>query len=443
LEATSPSPWLDGDLESSEPLAGERRVDVAVVGAGFTGLGAALALRDHGLSVAVVEREFAGFGASGRNAGHLTPTIGKDLPTLLRLFGREKTRTFAGIAEAAIDHVEKWIERHGIACDYRPVGNVLAATHVSQHARLERAAEVAQSLGVAAEFLSPEEMRKRALPGAFTGGVLEGKGGILDPGRYVRGLRAAAVEAGAELYERTPLVGIDEGPSLRLRTPAGSLRADRAIFATNAYSPELRRSFGRTVLPTLVSLFRTEPLTPDQRDRIGWQGGQGIYTAHELLESYRWTPDGRILGGSKYIRFGRGGRIPDSPRSDIRSCLEAMFRERFPELADVAIAEHWSGPIAVTLDFLPAFGCTGRYRNLFQAIGYCGHGVALASWAGTALADWITGSDGPGRALIDRRTLPLPPEPLRWVVAQGLASGLSALDRRLDRKTRAARTAAG
>jgi glycine/D-amino acid oxidase-like deaminating enzyme len=432
------SPWMDGAPLPGPPLTGRRNVDVAVIGAGFTGLGAALALRHEGLSVAVLERGSVGDGASGRNAGHLTPTIGKDLPTLLRLFGRERTRTFAHLAETAIAHVEGWIEEFGIDCDYHPGGNIVAATHESQQARLERAAATALGLGVDATFLTPEDMRKREIPGAFTCGVLERKGGILHPGRLLLGLRRAALEAGAELYEGTPMLRLDEGPRVRVRTPDGEVSADRVILATNAFTPEAGR-LRSTVLPTLVSLFQTDPLTAAQRDRIGWRGREGIYTAHEQLESYRFTPDGRILGGAKYIRMGFAGRLPAAPRRDIAARFEAMFRDRFPELDDVAIERHWSGPIAITLDFLPAMGCTGRHRNLFYAAGYSGHGVALASYAGTALADWIVGREGPGRVLIDRRSLPLPPEPLRWLVAHGLSGALSALDRRLDRKTRSGR----
>lgn len=176
-----PSPWWTRAPEPTAPLRGECRTDVAVVGGGLTGLGAALALRKEGLSVAVIEREFAGYGASGRNAGHLTPTIGKDLPTLLKIYGEERTRDFAGLAETAIRHAEGWIAEFDIACDYHPGGNILAAIHDSQHGRLERAAKAAESLGIHAEYLTSGELRKRGIPEAFTVGVLEGLGGILDP----------------------------------------------------------------------------------------------------------------------------------------------------------------------------------------------------------------------------------------------------------------------
>jgi glycine/D-amino acid oxidase-like deaminating enzyme len=409
-------------------------VDVAVVGAGFTGLGAALALRADGLSVAVIEREFAGFGASGRNAGHLTPTIGKDLPTLLRMYGRERTRSWVDLAETAIAQVEDFIDRYGIDCDYRPVGNVLAAVDASQERRLERAAAAAESLGLATRHLDSEAMRKRGLPEAFRSGVLEEVGGVLDPGKYVRALRRAVIDAGAELYEATPLTRLEQGATVRLETPRGALRAGRVLLATNAYARELGIPFGG-VLPTLVSLFRTAPLTPAQRDRIDWRGGEGIYTAHELLESYRLTADGRILGGSKYVRYGLFRRpLPARDPATYRR-LEGVFRERFPGL-DAPIEDFWSGPIALTLDFLPVLGRTGRHRNIFYALGYGGHGIAMASYAGQVFADWIAGRQGPGALLAGRRRLPLPPDPLGWLLARTIDGALRVRDHRVDRRLR-------
>ncbi|RIL07042.1 MAG: FAD-dependent oxidoreductase [Proteobacteria bacterium] len=434
-----PSPWLEATAgeAAAPPLAGERRVDVAVIGAGYTGLGAALALRAEGLSVAIAERETAGFGASGRNAGHLTPTIGKDLPTLLALFGRERASAFVRLAEAAIAHVERWIAEHAIACAYEPVGNVMAAVHASQERRLERAARVAAELGARAEWLDGAAMRKRGLPEAFTAGVLESAGGILQPALYARGLRRAALAAGAELYENTPVLRIDEGPRVALATPGGRLVADRVVVATNAYTPELGL-LRRAVLPLRVTLFRTEPLTRAQRERIDWRGREGIYTAHEMLESYRLDADGRIVGGSKSVRVRFGGGVPEE-HDDVatRALLERTLRERFPGL-DVPIERFWGGPIAFALDFLPAMGVTGRFRNLYYALSYAGHGLALASYAGTALADWIAGREGPGRILHERWRPPLPPEPLRWLVVKALTGGLRAVDARVDRRVRAA-----
>ena len=429
------SPWLAEALGAettappAPPLHGDLETDVAIVGAGYTGLSAALALRGAGMRVAVLEREIAGFGASGRNAGHLTPTIGKDLPTLTRMYGRERVQGLVRLVETAIAHVEGLIERHAIDCRYEPVGNVIAAVHPRQHASIDRAAAAARAHGIPGEVLEPDAMERRGLPRAFTRGYLEPHGGILHPGRYVRGLRAAALAAGAVLHEATPVRAVADGPPPVVHAAGGRVRARHVVLATNAFTPELGR-LRSSVLRLQVQLFRTAPLTPAQRRAVGWPGREGIYTAHEILESYRLTDDDRIVGGSKAVRYGfRGRALPDTD-AGVARLLETTFAARFPELRDVAITEHWGGPIAMSLDFLPV---VGRRGAVVHAIGYAGHGLALASYAGEMIADLLLERDGPGRSLWSRWSVPLPPEPLRWLAARALTGIFSAMDRRVDR----------
>lgn len=426
------SPWLAEPPAPHPPLEGERETDVAVVGAGMTGLGAALALRSEGLRVIVLEAETAGFGASGRNAGHVTPTIGKDLFTLTRLYGAERVGALVRLMEVAISHVESLIRKHAIDCDYEAVGNVVAAVHPSQHRQLDRAAEAAAKHGVPGEVLEADAMERRRLPRAFTRGYHEPHGGLLHPGRYVRGLREAALRAGAELFERTPALEIEDAEPASVRTALGRVRCRAVMVATNAYTPRLGIERRRGV-PLWVQLFRTEPLAPPQREALGWRGREGIYTAHELLENYRWTPDGRILGGTKAVRYGYGSRPLPDVDAGVSRRLEALFRERFPELAGVRIERHWGGPIFATLDLLPVVRRIGRRGNLLLAAGYAGHGIPLASYAGEMLVDRLLDRDGLGAVLADRLALPLPPEPLRWLVFQALNGAFRLADRRPDR----------
>ncbi|MDP3940076.1 MAG: FAD-binding oxidoreductase [Deltaproteobacteria bacterium] len=430
------SPWMDGVSEQAPALSGDLDVDVAVVGAGLTGLSAAIALREQGESVAVLEREIAGYGASGRNAGHLTPTIGKDLPTLAMLFGRSRAADLVRLVEAAVGHVERTIEKNAIDCAYEPVGNVIAAVHPRQFAAIDRAAKAGAEFGAEGELLEAGEMRRRGLPRGFLRGYLERRGGILHPGRYVRGLRRAALAAGAALYEQTPVLRIDDGQPAVLHTPSGKVRARRVVLGTNAFTADLnllRSAFVRLN----VYLFRTAPLSPDQRARVGWQGREGIYTAHEMLESYRLTDDNRIVGGAKTVRYGYGGKaLPyDDPKTF--AIIEQAFRDRFPELADLEVTDRWGGPIAFALDFLPVLGRTGKHGNIFYSLAYAGHGLPLASYAGSLLTDLMAGREGPGRALWSRRRIPLPPEPFRWLVFRALTGVFGAIDARADRAERA------
>jgi gamma-glutamylputrescine oxidase len=433
MAARAPSLWLDPPPDPGPPLEGDVDADVVVIGAGYTGLWTALALRESGADVVVLERDYAGFGASGRNAGHLTPTIGKDLPTLLRVYGRERAGALVRFAEAAVEHVEAAIPERELDCDYVPAGNVLAGVHPGQRRRLEKAAHAAGEVGAAMRMLDQSELADRRLPRCVACGYLEERGGVLQPGKYVRAVRERAVEAGARLCESTPVDAIADGPRVRVETPRGSASAPICVIATNAYTPRLGR-LRSAVAPLHVSLFATAPLTAEQRERVGWAGGEGIYTAHEVLESYRLTADGRIVGGSRHVRWSYGGRaLPDHDPATF-AALKAMFRTRFPELSDVAVERCWSGPIAMTLDFLPAIGRGGKHRNVLFGIGYNGHGIAQASYVGTLLAKMANGQDPGHPELLRRRRVPMPPEPLRWLGARGLLAGLGALDRRTDRR---------
>jgi glycine/D-amino acid oxidase-like deaminating enzyme len=429
------SPWIAAPADLRPPLSGDVTADVAVVGAGYTGLCAALALRRAGVRVVVLEREFAGFGASGRNAGHLTPTIGKDLPTLLMLYGESRTAELVKFGEEAVAGVEARIREHGIDCDYQPTGNVMAAVHPMQERRLRKACEVAARVGAQVEFLDRAELRRRGLPPAFIAGAFEARGGTLDPGRYVAGLRRAALDAKVELYEATPVLEIVEGSRVRLRTPHGSVVADAMVLATNAYSVELGR-LATTIVPLHVTLFESAPLGAALLAELGWPGREGIYTAHESLVSFRLTMRGSIVGGSKGVRYAYGSRLTGGSTARTIGANVREFRERFPLLAEVPIAHTWGGWIAMTLNFLPALGVTGAHGNIHYALGYNGHGVAAASALGATIADAVLRRPSPQLERFRPFAVPLPPEPLRWLLVRGLAGVVNAIDRRIDAQLR-------
>jgi gamma-glutamylputrescine oxidase len=427
------SRWITAPADLRPPLRGHLAADVAVVGAGYTGLSAALALQHAGVDVVVLERDFAGFGASGRNAGHLTPTIGKDLPTLLMLFGRTRAAQLVEFAEASVHCVEAMIQEHGIDCDYQPCGNVMAAVHPRQEARLRRAAGVAAQVGAHVQFLDRTEMRRRQLPPAFIAGAWEERGGTLDPGKYVTGLRRAALDANVKLYEQTPAQEIIAGPRPRVRTPHGIVSADALVLATNAYTVELRR-LRTTLYPLHDTLFESAPLSAAQRAELGWPGREGIYTAHESLESYRLTARGTIVGGSKGVRYPYGSALTGESTAWTIAENTRAFRDRFPTLAGVPIAHTWGGWIAMTLNFLPVLGVTGG--NIHYALGYNGHGVAAASALGPIVADVVLRRPNANVEQFKRFAVPLPPEPLRWLMVRGMLGVVNALDRRLDAQVR-------
>lgn len=432
------SPWVEAPEDLQPSLAGELRADVVVVGGGYTGLSTALSLRAQGIDVVLLEQGFAGSGASGRNAGHLTPTIGKDIPTLLRVFGRERASKLVRFADAAVEYTEETIRKHRIACDYVPSGNIMAGVHAKQESGLRKAAETARALDAQVRFIAADEMRERGVPEAFRFGVLEECGGTLHPGRYVMGLRAAALAAGVRVFENTKLTALDDGARVRARSQGGSVEADFAVLATNAYTTSTGR-LPRAVSPVRVSLFESEPLDDSQLEAIGWRGREGIYTAHEMLESYRLTQHRTIVGGSKLVRYAWGNGLSPGYDPGAFSLIESAFRERFPALHDVSVSHFWGGWIGIALDFLPMLRVEGTRKNILAGIGFAGHGVAQATLMGEMLAERVHGRVHEWEPAIQRRVYSWPPEPIRWLGAKVLIGALSAIDRRTDRQIRAAR----
>jgi glycine/D-amino acid oxidase-like deaminating enzyme len=421
------SPWVKTPDDLQPPLRESIHADVVVIGGGYTGLSTALSLRAQGTDVVVLEQGFAGSGASGRNAGHLTPTIGKDIPTLLRIFGQERARNLVRFADAAVDYTEHIIRNHAIDCEYEPNGNILAGLHPKHDSRLRKAAETAQSLGAHVQFLSPEEMRERGLPRTFRCGVLEERGGILHPGKYVMGLRAAALKAGVRLFEQSALTRLSPGAKVVAATHGGTVTAGSAVLATNAYT----KTTGwkpRLVAPLRVSLFETEPLTERQLAALDWHGREGIYTAHEALESYRLTARRTIVGGSKLVRYAWDSELPPAHDPGAFIAIHLAFRERFPSLRDVSMARYWGGWIGLTLDFLPAIGSEGPNRNVFYGVGYAGHGVAQATLMGAMLAERVQGREHEWEVALRRTERSWPPEPLRWMGAKLLNGAVRAMD---------------
>lgn len=432
------SPWIASPADLQPALEGNLAADVVIVGAGYTGLSTALALRAQGADVVLLERDFAGAGASGRNAGHLTPTIGKDTPTLLRFFGRERASRLLAFADAAVEYTEELIRKLEIDCDYRACGNIMAGVHPKHDARLRKAAETAAELGARVRFLTQGELRERGIPEAFCSGILEELGGHLHPGRYVLGLRRAALAAGVRLFEGSGITELESGVRVVARCERGSVSADHAVLATNAYTPGIGR-LQRMIAPLRVQLFETAPLTAAQLAELDWHGREGVYTSHEVLESYRLTARDTIVGGSRVVRHGFGGRLPRAYDRRAFETIESAFRDRFPTLRGVDVENFWGGWIAFGLDFLPSLGSVGEHGNILYGVGYAGHGVAQATLMGAMLAERVRGHEHEFEAALRRRLRKWPPEPLLWLAGKLVNATLEAIDRRTDRQIRARR----
>lgn len=427
--------WVEQPADRQPPLTGVIEADVVIAGGGFAGLSTALELTAAGAKVVLLERDFCGFGASGRNAGYLSGGQGVKFGLFAKRLGEERTREITRFYQEGVTYVEDRIAHHAIDCDYLQTGLLRAAIHPSQAAPLRKKMEVGIGYGAPARFLGSDELRRRGIPPAFLCAVHTPNGGTLHPGKYVMGLRRAALEAGVAIFEDSAMLSWDEGKTITCRTAGGAARAPFLVVATNAYTPGLGLLRNR-VSPIRVSGLETEPLSPAQLSRLGWAGREGIVTPHITMESHRLTVDNRLVLTTKRIDYLYGSRTPNEPdEAAYRALAEALY-ERFPMIGDVAINACWSGYISLAQDGLPVVGDAGEHGNILYTSGCGGHGVGTQSLIGKLLAQRIGGAD-PDLLVALRHASPrVPPEPARWI---GLKSALRAadfLDARVNRKAR-------
>ncbi|WP_229999948.1 NAD(P)/FAD-dependent oxidoreductase, partial [Pseudomonas carnis] len=261
--------WVETPADLQPELEGDVSADVIVIGGGFAGLSTALELTALGAKVVVLEQAFAGFGASGRNAGYLGGSVGIEFELFLKRVGKEKAQKIVKFYDEAVAYVEGRLRELEIDCDYNASGIIRAGIHPSQEKRLRKSMAVGHELGSQTEFLDQAQMRARGIPPAFLFGCLQRHGGTLDPGKYVMGLRRAALQAGVRLYENTKLESYSDGSTITCRTPRGQASAPIVVLATNAYTPQLGLLRDK-VVPFRVSAVETEPLTPQQLASLGW-----------------------------------------------------------------------------------------------------------------------------------------------------------------------------
>lgn len=427
--------WVEKPDDMQPALEGNVSADVVIVGAGFVGLSAALELAKQGAKVVVLEREFAGFGASGRNAGYLGGGVALDFDLILKGVSREQAKKIARYYEDAVPFVEGKLKEHGIDCDYNQSGLMRAGIHPSQEGRVREGVRASAEFGIQSEFLDEAQMRARGIPPAFLFAEYTPRGGTLHPGKYVMGLRRAALRAGVKLYENTPLLSYTEGPVIQVKITRGSASAPVLLLATNAYTPQLGL-LGDKVVPLRVSALETEPLSPAQLKSLGWTGREGIMTAHWVMESHRITAQNTLLVTTKRLHYPYGSKTPNVPDYDQYRELRIAMHDRFPSLKDVAVRACWSGYISFANDALPVVGTTGANQNIYYSAGCSGHGVAAQSMVGHMIAQRIHGAEPELLAALRHETPSTLPEPLRWCVLSGALSGAAVMDDWTNRKAR-------
>ena len=447
--------WFDSLAEPvlpRPPLQADLDLDVAIVGAGYTGLWTAyyLAGLDPSLRVAVVEKEVAGFGASGRNGGWCSAFFAMSDATLAEQVGLAGMHAMRRAMEHSVDEVGAVAAAEGIDCHYRKGGSISLARTSAQLAAARGEVEEARSLGVSQDDLRwCDQVEAFELVGAtrVLGGVFTPHCAAIHPARLVRGLAEAVERRGVTIYEGSPVSGFSRaGPRgvNRLQTPGGRLRADVVIRATEGFTARLpgRR---REVVPLYSLMVATEPLPEPTLETVGVNGGLTFTDGRHLIIYGQRTADGRLAFGGRGAPYHFASGIEETfdQVPAVHSALKATLVELFPSLAGVAFTHTWGGPLGVHRDWYPSVRFD-RASGLGSAGGYVGDGVSTTNLAGRTLADLITGRDTPETHLcwVGHRSPPWESEPLRWL---GLNAGLLAMqwgDRTEARTGRPSRLAA-
>lgn len=417
--------WLEnyGPYTPSPSLEGDLVVDVAIIGAGYTGLSTAINLcQDQpGLEVAVLEAEVVGFGASGRNGGFSMTLFGLELAVTKAIFGHQRTIEAHRYMERAVDYVDDLIKEHNMQCDYWFPGFLRAATTPGYVKRIQHDLEILTSMGVTGiEWQDAQDIRAEVNSPRFLGGWWEPRCGLLDPAKQNRELKRIAQESGAHVYEFTPVAEIQRGERFTLVTPGGKVFAEKIVFATNAYShliPELRSK----QIPAFTHMVVTEPLTADQLTEIGWINRQGIEDARNLVHYFRLTIDNRLAMGGSDVSISYGQDMERDLNDRIFQDLERDIIWLFPNLKGIRLTHRWGGPVSVPVDLAPAIGYIGDQRAVYS-LGCVGHGVSMAHLNGRTLADLILElkTDLTDVWFVNRRLIPWPPEPLRLLLSHAI-----------------------
>jgi len=383
--------WLTtAEMPKSDPAQPlPETADVAILGAGFTGLSAARTLAKSSAKVAVLEAETIGWGASSRNGGMVLTGLKLGVNKLISMYGRERTQRMYAASLASIDTVEQIVRDEKIDCAFSRCGHLEVACkqkHFDDYAR--QAEVIAREFNHSLRVVQKNDLRSEIGADIYFGGMVDEVSAGLNPAQYVAGLAWSADRAGAEVFEHTRVEHLDRAarngaPGWQVQTSRGSLWASNIFVATSGYTGAPTPSIRKKIIPIGSYIITTEVL-PDALAQELSPRNRMIYDSKNYLYYYRLTPDRRMLFG------GRAAFFPETDTT-VRESAEILRRGMigvYPQLCDIKIDYVWGGTLDFAFDIMPH---AGQLDGMFFAVGYAGHGVAMATYQGQKMAEWMTG----------------------------------------------------
>ena len=402
-----------GAAPSYTSLKGGTDADVCIIGAGYTGLSSAIHLAKRGYKVVVLEANRVGWGASGRNGGHVGTGQRADQSSLEKWVGRETAGNLWQLGLDAVDLVCELVETHHIDCELG-VGNLHMAAKASHAVDLEHEVnQLTRDYGYTkASYLNREELAELTSASGMHGGMLDMGARHLHPLKYTHGLARVASSLGVTIYEQSPAVKWRDNSQLQINTPQGSVTAKALVLACNGYLGKLAPTIAGNIMPINNFVVATEPLSPEQQ-RAVTRDNHSLSDSLFVINYWKLSGDGRLL-------FGGGENYTSRFPKDIKGFVRPYMLNIYPELTDVKIDYGWGGTLGITMNRMPDFGRIGS--RIFYAQGFSGHGVPTATMAGKLLAAAI---DGDGEKFNLMASVPTHRFPggtlLRW---PGLVAGM-------------------
>lgn len=413
--------WLDDPTHPApEPeLTQNISTDLLVIGAGFTGLWTALLAKDENPSrdVVILEAGEVAIGASGRNGGFMDASITHGFLNGFSRWQREIS-TLHALGLQNLAEIESTIQRLGIECDYQHTGEIDVATEPYLLDDFKKVIELAKPYNIEFQFLDCEQIQNIVKSPIYIGGLQRQDSSIVNPAQLAWGLRKACLDLDVRLHENTHVTKlIEEKNTMVAHTPHGQVRANKVALATNAFPPLLKR-ISYYVVPVYDYVLMTEPLTPSQRDSIGWHGREGLSDGNNQFHYFRTTKDGRILWGGYDAVYhwnnGFGTHLEDNPASFAR--LAEHFFQAFPQLEGIRFTHAWGGAIDTCSRFSPFWGTAHNAKTAY-AMGYTGNGVGSTRFGAQVMLDLLDGkkTERTELEMVRTKPLPFPPEPLRSI----------------------------